>query len=150
MQNSSRQNGEPAGRHASGPSPDPSLRSHEFTDGLYGWITHTDIASADPSATREWCARVLGWTFMPAFAMGEGEYHLFAYAQEGGGGIRPIAGDERPHSVPFIHVRDAHAAYAEALAAGAEGVSAPARIMEGVTVAMVRAPGGVPIGFSGP
>jgi hypothetical protein len=26
----------------------------------------------------------------------------------------------------------------------------PDRVMEGVTIAIVRAPGGVPIGFSGP
>jgi hypothetical protein len=25
---------------------------HEFTRGLYGQITHTDLASADPEATR--------------------------------------------------------------------------------------------------
>ena len=37
--------------------------SHEFTRGLYGWITHTDMASEDPPATRAWCEAVLGWTF---------------------------------------------------------------------------------------
>jgi len=26
----------------------------------------------------------------------------------------------------------------------------PERVMEGVTIAVVRAPGGIPIGFSGP
>ena len=38
-------------------------RTHKFTRGLYGHITHTDLASADPSATKEWCRKVLGWRF---------------------------------------------------------------------------------------
>ena len=78
-------------------------RSHEFTKGLYGWITHTDLASDDPEATREWCESVLGWSFQEPFPT-----------------------------------------------AGAESVDPPTTIMEGVRVAMVRAPGGVLIGFSGP
>jgi hypothetical protein len=36
------------------------------------------------------------------------------------------------------------------MAAGAEPVSPPTKVMEGVCTAMVRAPGGVLIGFSGP
>ena len=35
-------------------------RSHEFTHGQDGWITHTDLSSTDAAATREWCAEVLG------------------------------------------------------------------------------------------
>lgn len=90
---------------------------HEFTDGLYGWITHTDLASRDPGATKAWCAKVLGWTFRPSFA---------------------------------VHVADAAAAFAKALEEDAEKMLAPTCVMDGVTVAIVRAPGGVPIGFSGP
>jgi hypothetical protein len=56
--------------------------------GLYGWITHTDLASNDPAATKAWCQKVLGWTFTLSL---------------------PVPGG-----------------------------------------AIVRAPGGVPIGFSGP
>jgi predicted enzyme related to lactoylglutathione lyase len=125
-------------------------RSHEFTRALYGWITHTDFASTDPVATRDWCAEVLGWTFQPAFPTPNGEYHLFAYSDAGGGGIRQTAADERPGSTPTVHVEDAQAAFDAALAAGAEAVSPPTKIMDGVCVAMVRAPGGVLIGFSGP
>ena len=52
---------------------------HEPTRGLYGHVTHTELASADPNATKAWCQEVLGWTFMPSFPMeGGGEYHLFA------------------------------------------------------------------------
>lgn len=128
---------------------DPVLR-HEFTPGLDGWITHTDLASTDPAATRAWCAEVLGWTFRPPFPTPGGEYHLFAFSAHGGGGIRQVDPGEAPGGVPFVHVADAAAAFDRAVAAGAEPVQAPTRVMEGVTVAMVRVPGGVRIGFSGP
>lgn len=125
-------------------------RGHEFTDGLYGWITHTELASDDADATRAWCADVLGWTFRPPFDSGAGEHHLFAYSDAGGGGIRQAAPGEPPGSTPTVHVRDTRAAFDAAVRAGAEPVRPPTRIMEGVCTALVRAPGGVLIGFSGP
>ena len=128
----------------------PDERSHEFTRGLYGWITHTDLSSADPGATRDWCAEVLGWTFRPAFPTAGGDYHLFAYSEAGGGGIRQTEPDEMPGSTPTVHVENTQAAYDKALAAGADAVNAPTKVMDGVCIAMVRAPGGVLIGFSGP
>ena len=123
---------------------------HVPTRGLYGHITHTEFASADPAATRAWCATVLGWTFQPPFQMPGGEYHLFAYSDKGGGGIHLTTPPEMPGSMPVVHVEDAHAAFASAIAAGAEEVSPPRRVMEGVTIAVVRAPGGVTLGLSGP
>jgi len=128
-----------------------SLPKHTPTKGLYGWITHTDIASKDPAATRAWCAKVLGWKFRPAMPMPEGgEYHLFAYSEKGGGGIRRTQASEAPGSVPYVHVADAKAAFDLALREGAEQVQAPQRVTEGVTTALVRAPGGALVGFSGP
>ena len=128
----------------------PDERSHEFTRGLYGQITHTELSTTDPAATREWCATVLGWTFQPAFPTPAGDYHLFAYSQTGGGGIRQTAPNEAPGSTPTVHVENTQVAYDAALAAGAEPIAAPHKVMDGVCVAMVRAPGGVLIGFSGP
>jgi hypothetical protein len=125
-------------------------RRHEFTDGLYGWITHTDLSSTEPHATREWCQSVLGWTFQSPFETPAGDYHLFAYSASGGGGIRQTGPDELPGSTPTVHVEDTRAAFDAALAAGAESVRPPTLVMEGVCIAMVRAPGGVLIGFSGP
>jgi predicted enzyme related to lactoylglutathione lyase len=127
-----------------------SEQKHDFTRGLYGWITHTDLASRDPAATREWCAAVLGWTFKPPFETPDGQIHLFNYSDTGGGAVRQINPPEVPGSIPYVHVADATAAFTKALQAGAEGVMPPTRVMEGVTVAIVRAPGGVPIGLSGP
>jgi uncharacterized protein len=123
---------------------------HVPTQGLYGWITHTELASTDPAATKAWCAAVLGWTFKPSFPTPNGEYHLFAYSDKGGGGIRQNNPPEVPGSIPYIHVADARAAFEKAVREGAEAMLPPERVMEGVTIALVRAPGGVPIGFSGP
>ena len=128
----------------------PELK-HEFTQGLYGWITHTDLASADPAATKAWAAKVLGWTFTMDIPTPDGaKIHLFAYSNQGGGAIRALSGPEQPGSIPYVHVASCQASYDAALAAGAEAMMSPTRVMEGVTVAIVRAPGGVPIGFSGP
>lgn len=124
---------------------------HRATPGLHGWITHTELQSADPLATKSWCAKVLGWTFVHTMPTAEGgDYHLFAYSEQGGGGIRGLMPDEAPGSNFTVHVADAHDAYARALTEGAEPVTPPFRVMEGVTVAVVKAPGGVRVGFSGP
>jgi predicted enzyme related to lactoylglutathione lyase len=98
----------------------------------------------------DWCTSVLGWTFRSPFTTPGGDYHLFAYSDVGGGGIRATPPGERPGSTPTVHVADTQSAYDAAIAAGAEPVSPPTKVMEGVCIAMVRAPGGVLIGLSGP
>jgi predicted enzyme related to lactoylglutathione lyase len=128
----------------------PSPPRHTPTRGLFGWITHTELASADPDATRAWCASVLGWTFKPSFPTPAGAYHLFAYSDKGGGGIRRTNPAETPGSTPVIHVADTDASFAKALREGAEAMMPPETVMPGVRIAIVRAPGGVVIGFSGP
>ncbi len=141
----------PAKRSPKKRSPKQRSPSHVPTRGLYGWITHTELASADPVATKAWCAKVLGWAFKPSFPIpGGGDYHLFAYSDKGGGGIRPSNPPEVPGSIPYVHVADTRAAFEKALREGAEEMFPPERIMEGITIAIVRAPGGVAIGFSGP
>jgi hypothetical protein len=130
---------------------EPDALSHEPTPGLFGWITHTDLSSTDPAATKAWCERVLGWTFVATVPTEDGgEYHLFAYSDQGGGGVRAVDAGEAPGSVPFVHVADAQAAFDAAVEAGAEPLVPPRRVMAGVTTAVVRAPGGVSVGFSGP
>ena len=113
-----------------------------------GWITHTDLASNDPAATKKWCADVLGWTFKPPFQAYGADIHLFTYSSAGGGAVRPNNPPEVPGSIPYIHVNDCAAAYAKALAAGAEEMLPPMPVGDDVTIAIVRAPGGVPIGFT--
>ena len=125
-------------------------RSHDYTHGLHGHITHTELASNEPQATREWCAEVFPWAFQPVFTSPAGDYHLFAYSDQGGGGIRKTAEGEPPGSTPTVHVDDTDATYSAALAAGAESVEEPHDVMPGVRIAVVRAPGGVVLGLSGP
>ena len=132
-------------------SPKKQSPKHVPTQGLYGWITHTELASAAPEATKTWCARVLGWTFKSSFPIpGGGDYHLFMYSDKGGGGIRSNNPPEMPGSIPYVHVADTRAAFEKALREGAQEMLAPERVMEGVSIAIVRAPGGVVIGLSGP
>ena len=104
------------------PTPRASSRAeaprHEPTRGLYGWITHTELASANPDATKAWCATVLSWTFKPSFPTPAGDYDLFAYSDTGGGGIRPNNPGELPGSVPYVHVADALAAFREGVEGG--------------------------------
>jgi uncharacterized protein len=123
---------------------------HEPTRGLHGHITHTDLVSRDPAATKAWCERVFGWQFQPPFPSPMGEYHLFAYSAQGGGGIGQGEPPEKPGSTPFVHVEDAQAAFDLAIESGAVAIQKPERVMAGVTIALVRAPGGVAIGLSGP
>ena len=95
-------------------------------------------------------AGVLGWAFQPVLASPAGDYHLFAYSEQGGGGIRQTAAGEAPGSTPTVHVDDTDRVYQAALAAGAESIAEPHDIMPGVRIALVRAPGGVLLGLSGP
>lgn len=143
-----------AGRKAATKRPSrkaPAKRARSpTTSGLDGWIVHTDLASTDPDATRAWCQNVLGWTFAPVMATPTGDYHLFTYSQKGGGGVRRTEGAEPPGALPYAYVADTRAAYEKALAEGATEMQPPTRVMEGVTIAIVRAPGGVPMGFTGP
>lgn len=128
----------------------PRELKHSPTPGLYGWITHTDLASSNPSATRAWAEKVLGWKFGMTFPTPNGDMYFFTYSDKGGGAIRANNPPEIPGSIPYIHVADCQASYDQALKEGAEEMMPPTPVMKGVTVAIVRAPGGVPVGFSGP
>src|SRR2546423_6358212 len=109
---------------------------HKPTPGLYGWITHTELQSADPLATKTWCAKVLGWTFTQSVPMPGGEYHLFAYAEKGGGGIRATTPSEPPHSTFTAHAADCQESFAKALTEGAEPAMPPPRQMPALTITM--------------
>ena len=78
---------------------------HEPTRDLYGWITHTYLLSNDALATKQWCVQVFGWDFKAVLPGPTGEYHLFAYSEKDGGGIRQTAPHEQLGSMPFVHVK---------------------------------------------
>jgi len=113
-----------------------------------GVITHTELASADPSATRAWCERVLGWKFGEAMPTPSGPYHMWQFAIGTGGGIRAHNPPEVPGSIPYCEVRDIQVTYANALAAGATEMVPPMMVPGGMGwIAIVAAPGSVAIGF---
>ena len=124
--------------------------SHEFTRGLYGSITHTELASDDPGATRAWAAQVFGWSFQPPFPSPAGDYHLFAYSEQGGGGIRATGDGEAPGRPRRCTSRTPTPRTPPRSRPAPSPLGAPETIMPGVRIAMVRAPGGVLIGLSGP
>jgi predicted enzyme related to lactoylglutathione lyase len=115
----------------------------------YGSITHTEFASTDPDATKAWCARALGWKFSASMPTPDGPYHLFSYAESAGGGIAKFKEPDVTSTVPYVSVANPQKAVDKAVAAGAEVVMPVTFIMEGVTIAIVRAPGGVLIGLAG-
>jgi len=114
-------------------------------------VTHTELASADPQATRGWCEAVLGWEFGEPMPTPGGPYHMFRFANQTGGGIRANNPPEMPGSIPYCEVADIQTTYARALAAGATEMLSPQQLPEGMGwIAIVAAPGGVAFGFWAP
>src|SRR5262245_42492678 len=115
-----------------------------------GVITHTELASTDPAATRAWCASVLGWKFGEAMPTPSGPYHMWRFENATGGGIRANNPPEPPGSIPYCEVVDIKATFSKALKAGAKEMFAPEALPGGMGwIAIVAAPGGVAIGFWG-
>ena len=113
-----------------------------------GVITHTELASADPAATRAWCESVLGWKFEQTVPTPAGPYHMWRFGIGTGGGIRANNPPEVPGSIPYCEVADIKATYARAVSAGATGMMPPEQLPGGMgSIAIVAAPGGVAIGF---
>src|SRR5262249_44890338 len=113
-----------------------------------GTITHTELASTDPPATRAWCERVLGWKFGDAMPTPTGPYHMWRFVNGTGGGIRSTSPPESPGSIPYCEVQSIQATYSAALGAGATGMMAPQALPEGMGwIAIVAAPGGCAIGL---
>lgn len=116
-----------------------------------GFISHTELVSLDPAATRAWAEGLFGWKFN-SMPMPTGEYHNWALGKtQTGGGIRSPGPGEAPGTCAYIEVTDMHKTYAKALAAGAKEMMPPMQIMEaGGWIAVVQAPGGMQVGFWAP
>jgi len=113
-----------------------------------GTITHTELASADPPATRAWCESALGWKFGESVPTPTGPYHMWRFDNGSGGGIRANNPPEAPGSIPYCEVADIRATYGKALAAGATEMIPPMQLPSGMGwIAVVAAPGGVAIGL---
>ena len=128
-------------RRSNGSAPRPA----KIREGV---ITHTELASTDPMATREWCEAVLGWEFGEAMPSSAGPYHMWRFGIGTGGGIRSTNPPEPPGSLPYCEVKDIKTTYANAVAAGATPMMPPEALPGSMGwIAIVTAPGGVPIGF---
>lgn len=113
-----------------------------------GVITHTELASSNPTATRKWCEKVLGWKFGPTMPTPAGPYHMWQFENGTGGGIRANNPPEVPGSIPYCEVADIQKAFSKAIAAGAKEMLSPQRLPGGMgSIAIISAPGGVAIGF---
>ena len=111
-------------------------------------VTHTELASSDPAATREWCESVLGWRFDRSVPTPAGPYHMWQTKMGTGGGIRANNPPEVPGSIPYIEVADIKAAFKKAIKNGAVEMFAPDKLPGNAGwIAIVSAPGGVAIGF---
>jgi predicted enzyme related to lactoylglutathione lyase len=113
-----------------------------------GMITHTELASADPPATRTWCEQVLGWTFGEPMPTPAGPYHMWRFPNATGGGIRANNPPEVPGSIPYCEVANIQAVYSKAVESGATPMLPPEQLAGGMGwIAIVAAPGGVAVGF---
>ena len=113
-----------------------------------GFISHTELASSAPEATVAWAKAALGWKFGPAMPTPNGPYHMWSFGDNQGGGVRSTAPSERPGTVPYVEVPAIKPAFEKALKAGATAMMPPSMIPgDNGWIAIVFAPGGVPIGF---
>ena len=113
-----------------------------------GVITHTELASSDPASTQRWCEKVLGWKFGEAVPTPTGPYRMWRFANDTGGGIRSNNPPETPGSIPYCEVNGIRATFSKAIASGATEMVGPMALANKMGwIAIVAAPGGVPIGF---
>ena len=113
-----------------------------------GFISHTELASADPAATVAWAKQALGWKFGTPMPTPAGPYYMWSFGGNQGGGVRKNNPPEVPGTVPYVEVASIKAAYDKALKAGAKEMMSPSEIPGGFGwIAIVAAPGGVPIGL---
>ncbi len=115
-----------------------------------GFIAHTEFASADPAATKTWCAEVLGWEVLEPLPTPSGPYHMWSNIHRTGGGIRTNNPPEQPGTISYVEVEDIEAVHANALENGASQMFGPEALPDGSKIAIVKAPGDVPVGFWSP
>jgi predicted enzyme related to lactoylglutathione lyase len=111
-------------------------------------VTHTELASNDPDATRAWCESVLGWKFDRSVPTPTGPYFMWQTKMGTGGGIRANNPPEGPGSIPYVEFSDIKAAFSKAIKSGAVEMFGPNKLPgDAGWIAIVAAPGGVTIGF---
>jgi len=116
-----------------------------------GMVTHTELASSDPAATKRWCETVLRWQFGEPVPTEAGPYHMWRTPGDTGGGIRVNLPPESPGTIPYVEVASIRVTFDAAIAAGAMEMAPPLQLPGGMGwIAIVMAPGGMAIGFWAP
>src|SRR5215467_13581385 len=106
-----------------------------------GLIAHTELASADPDATRRFLAKAFGWSFESRKAPG-GEMFSFHTSGGGLGSIRRTGPNEAPASINYVLVEDLDAAERTVRSGGGEVVLSRVDVPEMGSFFWFRAPGG--------
>lgn len=115
-----------------------------------GFVSHTELASSNPPATKQWGEKTFGWSFGEPMTTPQGPYHSWKFEGNQGGGIRGTAPGENPGTIPYAEVEDIKASFKAAVKNGAKEMVPPTEIPGGNGwIAVVQAPGGVPIGLWG-
>ena len=141
-----RKGGSNGARKASKPSAAQVMVSRRIRPG--GFISHTELASSDPAATKAWAEQALGWKFLDPMPTPQGPYHMWSFGGNMGGGIRANNPPETPGSIPYVEVNDIQATYDRAIRAGAHPMMPPEEIAGGMGwIAIVQAPGAPAVGF---
>src|ERR1043165_7669742 len=97
-----------------------------------GFGSHTEFASPDPAATKEFLATVFGYKFGAPMETPTGPYHMWQHSSgDTGGGIRATNQGEPGGVTPYVEVKDIDASYRKALANGATEMMAPMDVPNG-------------------
>lgn len=116
-----------------------------------GFVSHTEFASTDPAATKEFLAAVFGWKFGEPMETPTGPYHMWQHSSgDTGGGIRATNAGEPGGVTPYVEVKDIEASYRKAIQAGGREMMPPMDVPNGGRIACVGTPGGAMVGFWSP
>ncbi|MEA3144341.1 MAG: uncharacterized protein QOG31_1665 [Thermoplasmata archaeon] len=109
-------------------------------------LTHTEFASRDPAATREFLSTTFGWQFETQEAP-TGDYHMFRLDNQTGGGVRALNKAEAPAAIPYVEVEDLAEAERTAKKAGAKILQPSTSMGDQGSTIILQAPGGPLIGL---
>ena len=106
-----------------------------------GAVAFTELASADPAATRAFLEKIFDWDF-ESVRMPMGDYLSYRTPGGGRGGIRSTQAKEMPQSMNYVRVEDLDAALTRIRRAGGEIVLPRVDVPDMGSFFWFRIPGG--------
>ncbi|MGA9838818.1 MAG: hypothetical protein WBF81_03720 [Thermoplasmata archaeon] len=110
-------------------------------------MSHIEIASNDPEATRKFLEKAFGWTFHVLPEMGYSMYGRNEGAEDASVGIRARTGPESPGSIGYVFVPGIDDAIRSGQAAGAKIIREKTAVPGRGWVAVSIAPGDIAQGL---